>query len=103
MVRLPANERPQALIVADEHLLEASLAGLTAAGVKPGKDLTVVSHGNFPMRHAREGVECIGFDVARLLQICIETVLNPSPSSRRAKAVGVPALLAEEWHAQQKK
>lgn len=42
------NERPDALVIADDHLEEAVIAGLLAEGVRVGSDLTVVVHANFP-------------------------------------------------------
>ncbi len=44
----PADHRPQVLLVTDDNLLAPAIEGLVAAGLQAGRDVTVVTHCNFP-------------------------------------------------------
>ena len=48
MMKLPSAERPDALVIADDHLVESANAGLYAPGVRVPDDVTVDTHRNFP-------------------------------------------------------
>jgi len=42
------RQRPDALLVSDDNLVEQALAGLADAGVRVGRDIKVLVHANFP-------------------------------------------------------
>lgn len=46
--RLPANERPDGVVIADDNLVEHFCAGLVAAGIHVPRDMEIVAHCNFP-------------------------------------------------------
>ncbi len=70
-----SSERPDALIITDDNLLECASTGLLAAGVLVPEDLEVVAHCNFPWPPPSVlPVKRLGFDARRTLQLCIERV-----------------------------
>lgn len=48
LMRLPRDDRPEALVIMDDNLVPDATAGLAASGVSVPDDLLVVAHANFP-------------------------------------------------------
>jgi len=68
-------ERPDSLVIVDDNLVPSFTAGLLASGVRIPDDLEIVAHANFPWpTQSMVPVRRIGFDVHRLLEVCIETI-----------------------------
>lgn len=97
LMRAPAGERPDGLIIADDNFVEHGLAGLVAAGVRVPDDVEVVVHCNFPWPAASVlPVKRLGFDIRQVLRTCINLI----DRQRRGEAVpgctSVPAIFEEE-------
>ncbi len=61
-------DRPDAVFVTDDNLVEPLLVGLKRAKRRPGKNVYVLAHCNWPRPIGlAEGVEHIGFDVREVL------------------------------------
>jgi hypothetical protein len=61
-------DRPDAVFVTDDNLVQPLLSGLKRAKRRPGKNTYVLAHCNWPRPiGAAEGVEHIGFDVREVL------------------------------------
>ncbi len=72
LMRLPPQDRPEAVLVADDNFVEPAMAGLHAARVRVPDDVAVISHCNFPWAGPRpRGVEWLGFDADRALRTCL--------------------------------
>ncbi len=69
------EDRPDGLIVADDHFTTAATAGLLAAGVRVPQDLHVVVHENFPS-HAESPLPFtrLGFDARETLSNCLHII-----------------------------
>jgi len=89
MMDLPAEKRPDALVIQDDHLVEAATHGLHRAGVRAPDDIVVFSHCNFPDRPpSNVPVRWIGYDMAEVVQAGIDTLrrqlrgetIDPGPS-----------------------
>jgi len=66
-------DRPDALFVTDDNLVEPVLEGLKLANVTPGRDVYVLAHCNWPRPHGAEhGIEHIGFDVREILSVAAD-------------------------------
>ncbi len=66
-------EAPDALLVADDALLDGALAGLMDLGLRPGRDLEVVAHANFPLAETLPWpITRVGFDIAATLDIFLD-------------------------------
>jgi DNA-binding transcriptional regulator YhcF (GntR family) len=71
----PAADRPEALIVSDDHLVEPAAEALESLGVRVPDDLLVIGHWNFPLVY--DGpipVRLIGYDARDLLRRLIENI-----------------------------
>ncbi len=79
--RAPAQERPDAVLIADDNLVEAATSGLRLAGVRVPEDVTVIAHANFP-HPTRSHVPAhrMGPDVTKLLEACIARLDEPHPT-----------------------
>ena len=80
-------ERPNALIVDNDNLVEHALRGLVAAGVKIPEDIEVVAHANFPLKKSAPTmpVTRLGFDIRQIFDACFQSMVakqnhNPVPS-----------------------
>ena len=82
------NLRPDALIVADDNLLDEVVLGLDDAGVRLPDDLLVVGHTNFPTAPApyHGSMKLLGFDVPRILEQCLNLL------ERQRRGEPVPAI-----------
>jgi DNA-binding LacI/PurR family transcriptional regulator len=64
LMKLSGEDRPDALIIRDDNLVEAATEGLAFSGVRIPRDLEVVAHCNFPVRPpscvpvTRLGLDC---------------------------------------------
>jgi len=71
----PAHERPDALILMDDHLVEAATQGIHEAGIDANADLTVIGYCNFPARpRSLVPIIRLGFDCRQLLASMIEAI-----------------------------
>ena len=67
------DERPDALLIADDHLVEHATAGLAACGVRGANDLDVVAWSNLPYTPtAHVPVRFIGPDMREFVHTCID-------------------------------
>jgi DNA-binding LacI/PurR family transcriptional regulator len=84
------TERPDALLITDDNLVEHATAGLVAAGVSVPGDLDVVAHCNFPWPAPSVlPVQRLGFDAREILAAClasIDELRQGQPASRRVFA-----------------
>ena len=83
------RERPDALVIWDDNLVEHALGGLMAAGVRFPKDVQIVAHSNFSwLASGGMPVKRLGYDMRELLRICIGGIEaqirgeNPEPLAR---------------------
>jgi DNA-binding LacI/PurR family transcriptional regulator/DNA-binding transcriptional regulator YhcF (GntR family) len=67
----PRDTRPDALLIADDNLVEHATAGLAKTGLRVPEDLYVIAHCNFPnLPPAAVPVQWVGFDVRAVLHAC---------------------------------
>lgn len=67
--------RPDALLVTDDNLIEETVGGLVAAGVRVPEDLEVVAHCNFPWLGSRAlPLTLLGFDTRQALSACLAVI-----------------------------
>ena len=93
----PEEERPDALIIMDDHLVESVTTALRHHGVRVPAKLDIVAHCNYPnLPLAAVPVCWLGYDVRRVLQSAVEyiqqTLSGPPPPS----VITVPAQFVHE-------
>lgn len=97
LVSGPRAERPDALIVTDDNLVEHATAGLAAAGVRVPRDLDVVAHANFPWpTPSAMPVTRLGFDVRQLLTLCIERIDQQRRGEPAPELTLLPAVFEQQ-------
>lgn len=71
--RLPKEDRPEAMIISDDNLVESTMTGLVAGGIKTPEELELVIHCNFPNPPPRIlPAARIGFDCRVVLRTCCD-------------------------------
>jgi len=69
------NDRPDALLISDDTLVEAAGEGLLAAGVRSPQDVTVIALCNFPcLPKSPIPLSFLGFDSREILEQLIDVV-----------------------------
>jgi len=69
------GEKPDAIIVTDDNLVEAALGGLLASGVRVGEQIDVVAHCCWPWPvPTMPQVKRLGFDAAEVLTVALRMV-----------------------------
>ena len=93
----PPQDRPDALIVADDHLVEQALAGVIAAGVRVPEELAVVTHCNWPRPPANPVPTVqLGYDARAILRTSIDLLQHQRQGDTPAHMTRVPARLNSE-------
>jgi hypothetical protein len=86
------DDRPDAVLVTDDALVGPLLAGLARARVRPGREVRIVAHGDWPRGTDDDGVEQLGFDARELLAAAKELL-----DARRDGCEGAPRALAPRF------
>lgn len=69
------SERPDALILSDDNIVEQATLGLSRTGVRLPDDLDVVAHANLPWPTPTHlPAVRLGFDAHRILQSCLDHI-----------------------------
>lgn len=90
------KERPDALFITDDNLVEPMLAGLKRAKVQPGQDVYVLAHCNWPRPYGlNAGIEHIGFDVREVLVTAKQLIDAQRAGEASATAKVTPRFLSE--------
>jgi DNA-binding LacI/PurR family transcriptional regulator len=80
------EERPDALLITDDNLVEHGLAGVVAAGMRVPEDLEVVAHCNFPAQSASMlPVQRLGYDAHQALRLALH-LLDAQRQGRKTPA-----------------
>lgn len=69
------DERPDALLVTDDNLVEHAATGVIQAGLRTPADLDIVGHCNFPWPASSVlPLKRLGYDAGEVLRSCIEVI-----------------------------
>ncbi|MBC2600328.1 GntR family transcriptional regulator [Puniceicoccus vermicola] len=65
LLEAPRSKRPNALMIADENLAAGALQAIQESGLRPGKDISVVAHMNWPAssKYLDPNVHWLGYHV----------------------------------------
>ena len=91
------DDRPDALIITDDNLVEFGTLGLVDAGVKPSGEMVVVAHANFPWKtQSYVEVQRLGYDIHQILAACIENIDRQRQNEKVPVVTQIPALFENE-------
>ena len=77
LMRLPPKDRPDALFITDDNLVEYASAGIRDAGVRVPKDVLVIGHCNFPYPPTSVvPIYRVGFDAHDVLHACLDELAH---------------------------
>jgi DNA-binding LacI/PurR family transcriptional regulator len=90
------EDRPDCLVVSDDNLVHAAIAGVLDDGLRVPEDIAIVAHANFPDA-APTGVSCrrYGYDSQRILAMALAEIARLRAGSPR-RTVEAPVSFAEE-------
>lgn len=75
LTSLPPEQRPDGILINDDHLVEQTALGVMAAGLRVPEEVTLVGHANFPLPPKPAlPVTLFGFDSCELLRVCIDLI-----------------------------
>lgn len=91
------RNRPDALFITDDNLVEHAVAGLIDAGVKVPMEVEVVAHCNFPHPvPSPVPVRRLGFDACQVLQTCFQDLDEQRAGRQVAQVTSISAQFEEE-------
>jgi DNA-binding LacI/PurR family transcriptional regulator len=97
LMQLPAQRRPDALVVADDHLVEGVTAGLLLSKLRASQLPTVIAHANFPNPpRALLPVTYLGYDSRQLIRACVDVLDAQRRGEAPPRTTLVPAVFASE-------
>ena len=97
LLRGPASERPDGLVVADDNLLDHACRGLIKSGLRLPDDLEVIGHTNFPSTGTDIlPVRRLGYDIRQLLLTAMDEIDRLRRGEEVAERMMLPALFAGE-------
>jgi DNA-binding LacI/PurR family transcriptional regulator len=91
------GDRPDAIIITDDNLVEPAVGGLMAAGVRVGEELDVVAHCCWPWPvPIMPQIKRLGFDANELLTTALNSLDAQRSSRREARQDCLPARFENE-------
>ena len=94
---LKGDDRPDGLVIHDDHLVEHAASGLLSSGVRIPEDLDVVAHANFPLISSPPlPIRRLGFDCVDLLRRCVAAIGSLRRGETPAMEQHLPALFEDE-------
>jgi DNA-binding LacI/PurR family transcriptional regulator len=92
-------ERPDALIIDNDNLVEPAIRGLFAAGVRVPDDVEVVAHANFPVTDKPAvPITRLGFDMRQIMNACFESMLLQQQNRPVPPCITVGTMFDSEAH-----
>ncbi len=81
------RERPDCLLISDDHLVESASVGLVAAQLRVPGDIDVIGHGNFPLpSRAKVPITHLGYDAAEIIDVALSMLRE----MRQARSIRAP-------------
>lgn len=100
----PSDERPDALIIATDNLVEEALGAIHGTGIVIGYDIDVVAHCNWPWPvESPLPIARIGFHSHQFLDACLEAIELQRKGKTPAPVTMIPALFEHELATPQRK
>jgi len=96
LFRAPPSERPDALLVADDNLLEPATRGLKEMGLRAPEDVLIIGHTNFPWpAPSHLPLLRLGYSATDMLNACIGNIDLTRQGRRPNQQTVLPPLFDE--------
>lgn len=93
----PDAERPDALIISDDNLVEPVLAGLQNAGICIPQDLEIVAHSNFPPpAPAPVPMRRLGYPAREVFNACMDLIASQRGGKATSSLTAIKAVFEDE-------
>jgi len=97
LMHLEAENRPDALIIHDDNLVDGAVAGLLAARVKVPQEIKLVAHCNYPTPASSAlQIKRLGCDCRMLLRECLKIIEMIRDGLTPPEYTKLPALFEDE-------
>lgn len=97
LMHLEVENRPDALIIHDDNLVDGAVAGLLAARVKVPQQIKVVAHCNYPTPASSAlQIKRLGYDCRMLLRECLKIIEMIRDGLTPPEYTKLPALFEDE-------
>jgi DNA-binding LacI/PurR family transcriptional regulator len=97
LLAVSREERPDALIIADDNYVEPAIEGIKLTGVKVPSELEIVAHTNFPWAGASPlPVARLGYEAAEALRACVRLIDRQRAGETVPALTVLPAKFEEE-------
>ncbi len=91
------EQRPAALLITDDNLVEHAMSGVVAAGLRLPQDLDVVGHCNFPWPTPSVlPIRRLGFNAREVLDGCLSLIADQRAGRQPRMETLVPARFEDE-------
>ncbi len=91
------EQRPAALLITDDNLVEHAMSGVVAAGLRVPHDLEVVGHCNFPwLTPSVLPIRRLGFNAREVLAGCLDIIADQRAGRQPRMETLVPARFEDE-------
>jgi len=101
LARLPAEERPDSLVITDDNLVGPACQGLRSGSVRVPQDMEVVAHCNFPAPASDLPIHWLGYDIQNLLRTAVEFMRRRRNGGDSPRSFRVPLEFEREVQARQ--
>jgi DNA-binding LacI/PurR family transcriptional regulator len=92
------EQRPDALILADDYFVEPTVAGLLAANISMPPELDVVAHCNYPLPMSSVvPIKFLGLDAGQMLQTLIQVIDAKASGQKVPDMTLVPPVFDHEY------
>ncbi len=100
LMRIPIEDRPDGLIIADDNLLEQASMALMSSPHGVAEGIHVVAHCNFPWpTPSLVPVRRLGFDTGRILRLSLDLLKQQRQGASCPALTLVPAVFEDELKA----
>lgn len=99
LLAAPAKDRPDALLVLDDHLVEQAALGVVDSGIRAPEEICIIAHANFPyVPRSAVPVTRLGFDVSEVLAACLSNLEQQRARQAVPRTTSIPARFESELH-----
>lgn len=97
LMQLPADKRPEGIIISDDHLVPGASAGLAALNLPSDQLPLTIGLANFPRPpSSTTPIIRLGFDCKRLLRLCVDYIDTLRKGEKVPAMTWLPAIFETE-------